>query len=43
MPVMDGIETTKIIRKKIADKMLKDIKIVALTANNDKNNVKRCK
>ena len=43
MPVMDGYETTEILRKKMARKEIPEIPIIALTANSDKSDRDHCK
>lgn len=43
MPVMDGYETTKIIRQREKEKQVEDpIKIVAITANNQPEEIEYC-
>jgi CheY-like chemotaxis protein len=43
MPIMDGYETTEILKKKMAAKEIPEIPIIALTANNDKSDRDHCK
>lgn len=42
MPVLDGLETTAVIRSGEAGERMKDVKIVALTANAMKGDEERC-
>jgi len=42
MPIMDGFETTKILKKMMATDKIKSVPIVALTASQDKKTVQKC-
>jgi signal transduction histidine kinase/CheY-like chemotaxis protein len=42
MPVLDGLETTRCIRRKEADRSLSRIPILALTANVQRDDIKAC-
>ena len=42
MPILDGIETTIKINELVKQKVLKKIPIIALTANTEESNLKRC-
>ena len=43
MPIMDGYETTKMLKEKMGNKEIPEIPIVALTANHNENDKEECR
>jgi len=43
MPIMDGYETTKMLKEKMKNKEIPEIPIVALTANHNENDQEDCR